>query len=142
MALSISSRIFSKPRKRCSLSCFFFKSKVKMRFMQFMRNLIHSKSKPRTPKTSGMPLINTLKLQLNVSCNVVFLYKSAISFSTSALFFTSIAIFKPFKSVSSRMSLISLYFPCLMPSMILSIITSMVVVYGISVISITLFFLS
>ena len=49
---------------------------------------------------------------------------------------------RPALSVSSRMSAISLALPCFTKSIILSITASMVVVYGNSVISMQLFFLS
>ena len=66
-----------------------------------------------------------LKLQLTVSCKGVSRKSLVISFSGSALRFRSMASFRPDKSVSSRMSLISLIFPALMSSATLSRMASM-----------------
>lgn len=66
-----------------------------------------------------------LKLQLTVSCRGVRRKSLVISFSGSAPRLRSMASFRPDRSVSSRMSLISLIFPALMSSATLSRMASM-----------------
>ena len=66
-----------------------------------------------------------LKLQLTVSCKGVSRKSLVISFSGSTLRFRSMASFRPDRSVSSRISLISLIFPALMSSATLSRMASM-----------------
>ena len=65
-----------------------------------------------------------------------------MSLSGSVPRFTSIVILRPLLSVSSRMSAISLSWPALAFSMILSMMASDTVVGGISVMSMQWFFLS
>ena len=66
-----------------------------------------------------------LKLQLTVSCKGVSRKSLVISFSGSTLRLRSMASFRPDRSVSSRMSLISVIFPALMSSATLSRMASM-----------------
>ena len=73
-----------------------------------------------------------MKLQLNVSCSVVDLKSLAISCSGSVPRLTSMAMRRPERSVSSRMSAISRTLPSLESLMMRSMITSVLVVYGIS----------
>ena len=82
--------------------------------------------------TRGMPPIKILKLQPKLSCSVVVLKSFCMSFSGSAPRFRSIVNFRPFRSVSSRMSAISRIFPALISSATLSMMISVAVVYGIS----------
>ena len=74
--------------------------------------------------------------------NGVSCIKRSMSLSGSTPLLRSIAIFKPDRSLSSRISEISRSLPLLTRSAILSIIASMVVVYGISLISIRFSFLT
>ena len=71
IALSISSKIFSRPRSRWSLSEALFRSNAVLRLMQFVLNAIHSLRSSATPRTLGYPLMRTLKLHEKVSCNGV-----------------------------------------------------------------------
>ena len=96
----------------------------------------------RTPSTLGCPAISTLKLQAKLSSSGVALYRRAISLSGSWPRFKSIVSFKPFRSVSSRISEISRILPSLTNSVILSMMASTVVVGGICVTSMQLFSLS
>ena len=141
IALSISSRILRRPSSRCSLSFFLLRSKNTRRRTHSVRHAVHSSSSSATPSTRGMPAISTLKLQEKLSCRVVIFISLASSFSGSVPRLRSMAIFRPERSVSSRTSAISRTLPFLTSSAILSMIASMVVVYGISVISIRLSFL-
>ena len=75
--------------------------------------------------TRGIPAMRMLKLQLTVSCKGVSRKSLVISFSGSTLRFRSMASFRPDRSVSSRMSLISVIFPALMSSATLSRMASM-----------------
>ena len=85
--------------------------------------------------TFGWPETRTLKLALKLSSSGVVLNSLAISFSASTPRLRSRVSLRPFRSVSSRMSLISLIFPALTSSAILSMMASTVVVGGIWVIS-------
>ena len=142
IALSISSKILDRPCSRCSLSFFLFRSKNTRRRTHSVRHAVHSSSTSRTPSTRGMPLIRTLKLHEQLSISGVIFISLAISFSGSVPRLRSIAIFRPDRSVSSRTSAISRSLPPLASSATLSMIASIVVVYGISVISIRFSFLS
>ena len=73
---------------------------------------------------------------------VVSFIRRAISFSGSVPRLRSMAILRPERSVSSRTSAISRTLPVLTSSAILSMMASIVVVYGISVTSIRFSFLS
>ena len=64
IALSISSKIFLRPVKRCSLSLFLSMSYFMPFLTHSIRNFIHSRSMSRTPRTIGRVFISTLKLQL------------------------------------------------------------------------------
>ena len=128
MALSMSSRIFLRPFKRCSLSCRFLSMKYTRRLTLSVRHAHHSSKSSRTPITRGMPPIRTLKLHDAVSCSVVALKSFCISLSGSAPRFKSIVSLRPERSVSSRMSEISLTLPALMSSATLSMMASVVVV--------------
>ena len=77
--------------------------------------------------TRGIPAMRMLKLQLTVSCKGVRRNSLAISLSGSTPRFRSMASFRPLRSVSSRMSLISLTLPAFTSSATLSRMTSMVV---------------
>ena len=138
IALSISSSILERPFKRCS--CFLFLARLKFTrlVIQFSLNRIHSFKSSLTPRTPGLPSIRTLKLQENVSSSGVSLYSRCISLSGSVPLFRSIVIFRPFRSVSSRISDISFTLLAFANSTILSMTASEVVVGGISVISIQL----
>ena len=74
-------------------------------------------------------------MQGNESSSVVILKRRRMRRSGSAPLFRSMVILRPDLSVSSRMSLISFREPALAFSMIFSMMTSEVVVGGISVIS-------
>ena len=76
-----------------------------------------------------------LKLALKLSSSGVALNSFAISLSASTPRLRSSVSFRPFRSVSSRMSLISFSLPALTSSEILSMMASTVVVGGIWVIS-------
>ena len=77
-----------------------------------------------------------LKLQLKLSSSGVVLNNFAISLSASTPRLRSSVSFRPFRSVSSRISLISLTLLVLTSSAILSMMASTVVVGGIWVTSI------
>ena len=77
-------------------------------------------------------MIKTLKLQDWLSSRGVRRNSFCMTFSGSEPRFRSMASFRPDRSVSSRMSLISLAFPCLTSSTTLSTMASVVVEYGIS----------
>ncbi len=85
--------------------------------------------------TRGWPDTRMLKLQLKLSSSGVVLNSFAISLSASTPRLRSSVSFRPFRSVSSRISLISLILPALTSSAILSMMASTVVVGGIWVIS-------
>ncbi|MPN56009.1 hypothetical protein SDC9_203693 [bioreactor metagenome] len=127
MALSMSSRIRRRPLSRCSFSFFFPKTKNTLRRTDSRRQAHHSSSSSRTPRTFGIPVMRTLKLQLHVSCKEVILKSRAISRSGSVPRLRSMVSFRPVRSVSSRMSAISLIFPVLISSATLSRIASMLV---------------
>ena len=78
--------------------------------------------------TRGMPAMRMLKLQEKESCRVVERNSRAISLSGSAPRFRSMVIFRPFRSVSSRMSEISFTLPAFTSSATLSMMASTVVV--------------
>ena len=86
--------------------------------------------------TRGWPDSRMLKLQLKLSSSGVVLNNFAISLSASTPRLRSSVSFRPFRSVSSRISLISLTLPVLTSSAILSMMASTVVVGGICVTSI------
>ena len=117
-----------RPWSRWSFSRFFPKEKFTRRRTHSVRHRHHSPMSSRTPMTRGIPPTRTLKLQLTVSWRVVARKSLAISFSGSTPRLRSMASFRPERSVSSRMSLISRSFPVLMSSATLSIMASVVVV--------------
>ena len=82
--------------------------------------------------TRGYPSTSTLKLQENESCNVVERNSFAMSSSGSTPRFRSMAMRRPERSVSSRMSAISRTLPSLESFTMRSMMTSVLVVYGIS----------
>ena len=106
------------------------------------RNAVHSSSSSRTPSTLGAPAISTLKLQLKLSSSGVMRNSFCISRSGSVPRLQSMVSFRPPRSVSSRISLISRILPCLIRSTILSMMASTVAVGGIWVISMQLLALS
>ncbi len=117
-------------------------SKTVWRLIHCILKSIHASSIPFTPRTCGTPSIRTLKLQLKLSSSGVSLYSLFINVSGSAERLMSSVIFSPLRSVSSRTSVTSFIFPDFTKSATVSIIASAVVVYGISKISMQLFFLS
>ena len=125
MALSMSSRMRFRPSSRCSLSFLRLSTKYTRRRTHSVRQAVHSPRISPTPMTRGIPAMRMLKLQLTVSCRGVRRNSLVISFSGSTLRFRSMASFRPDRSVSSRMSLISLIFPALMSSATLSRMASM-----------------
>ena len=127
MALSMSSRMRFRPSSRCSLSFLRFSTKYTRRRTHSVRQAVHSFRISPTPMTRGIPAMRMLKLQLTVSCRGVRRNSLVISFSGSAPRLRSMASFRPDRSVSSRMSLISLIFPALMSSATLSRMASTVV---------------
>ena len=96
--------------------------------MQPTRQAVHSSRISRTPMTRGVPPMSTLKLQPKESISGVIFISLRISFSGSAPRFRSMAIFRPFRPDSSRMSEISRILPCLIRSVTLSMMASVVVV--------------
>ena len=78
--------------------------------------------------TLGVPAMRMLKLQAKESISGVDLKSFAISFSGSAPRLRSMASFKPPRSVSSRISEISLALPAFTSSATLSIMASAVAV--------------
>ena len=128
IALSMSNSIFDRPCRRWSFALFLSISNFRRRFTQSIRKRIHSDNIPFIPSVFGLPSIRRLKLQLKESHKGVMLNNFAIIISASALFLISIAILRPFKSVSSRTSVISLILPLLTKDIILSIIDSIFVV--------------
>ena len=100
-----------------------------------MRKAVHSSSSSRTPRTLGAPAMRTLKLQAKLSSKVVSLKSFCISFSGSVPRFKSMVIFKPSRSVSSRMSAISLTLFCRTRSTTFSTMISTEVEGGIWVMS-------
>ena len=127
MARSISSRMRRRPFSRCSLSSFFFISWYTLRRTQSIRQAVHSSRISRTPITRGMPAMRILKLQDWESMSGVARNSLAISLSGSVPRLRSMVSFRPERSVSSRMSAISLILPALMSSATLSIMASEVV---------------
>ena len=142
IALSMSSRILRRPSSRCSLSFFLPSSKNTRRRTHSVRHDVHSSKICCTPRTRGMPPMRTLKLHEKLSWSVVSFIRRAISFSGSVPRLRSMAILRPERSVSSRTSAISRTLPVLTSSAILSMMASIVVVYGISVTSMRFSFLS
>ena len=128
IALSMSSRMRFKPLSRCSFSLRLFSTKNTRRLTLSVRHAHHSSSSSRTPMTFGIPAMSTLKLQDMVSSSVVDLKSFCISLSGSTPRFKSMVSLRPERSVSSRMSAISLILPALMSSATLSMIASVVVV--------------
>ena len=102
IALSMSSKIFFKPNRRCNFSFFLFRSKEILRFTHSWRNAVHSSRISRIPMTLGVLPIKMLKLQPKLSCKGVSRKSFCMSFSGSVLRFTSIAKRKPLTSISSR----------------------------------------
>ena len=127
IARSMSSKMRLRPCSRCSFSFFLFRMKYTRRLTQSVRQAVHSSRMPPTPSTRGMPPMRMLKLQLTVSCRGVSRYSLAISLSGSTPRFRSMASFNPLRSVSSRMSAISLTLPAFTSSATLSRMASMVV---------------
>ena len=78
--------------------------------------------------TFGVPAMRMLKLQAKESISGVDLKSFAMSFSGSAPRLRSMASFRPPRSVSSRMSEISLTLPALTSSATLSMTASAVAV--------------
>ena len=77
--------------------------------------------------TRGIPAMRMLKLQDWLSSRGVDLNSLAISLSGSVPRFRSMVSFRPDRSVSSRMSAISLIFPAFTSSVTLSMMASVVV---------------
>ena len=125
MALSMSSRMRFRPSSRCSFSFLRERMKYTRRLTHSVRHAIHSSSRALTPSTRGIPAMRMLKLQLKVSCKGVSLYSFCISFSGSTPRLRSMVSFRPLRSDSSRISLISLTLPAFTSSATLSRITSM-----------------
>ena len=128
MALSMSSRMRSRPWSRWSFSFFFPREKNTRRRTHSVRQAHHSSRSSRTPITRGIPPTRTLKLQETESWRVVERKSFAMSLSGSTPRLRSTASLRPLRSVSSRMSLTSRSFPDLMSSATLSITASVVVV--------------
>ena len=128
MALSISSRICSRPFRRWSFSFFLFRSKYTRRLTQSMRQAVHSSRISPTPMTRGLPATRILKLQGKESISGVILKSFCMSLSGSTPRFKSMARRRPLRSVSSRISLISRIFPAVISSRTLSMMASEVVV--------------
>ena len=93
-----------------------------------MRQAHHSSSSSRTPITRGIPAMSTLKLQDMVSCSVVDFISFCMSLSGSVPRLRSMVSLRPLRSVSSRISVISLTLPALISSATLSMMASVVVV--------------
>ena len=136
MALSMSRRIISRPLRRCSLSFFLVRSKYTRRRTHSILHAVHSPRISFTPMTLGFPATRILKLHGKLSISGVSLNSFCMSFSGSVPRLRSMASLRPLRSVSSRMSFISLILPAFISSATLSTIASEVVVYGISYISI------
>ena len=128
MALSISSRIRFRPFSRCSRSSFLRIWKNSRRLTQSVRQAVHSSRISPTPITRGIPAMRMLKLQGKLSCKVVSRKSFCISFSGSTPRFRSMVSFRPPRSVSSRISAISLILPSFISSDTLSRMTSVAVV--------------
>ena len=128
MALSMSSKIRSRPFNRCRRSSFFCTWKKIRRLTQSVRQAVHSSRISPTPITRGIPAMRMLKLQGKLSCKGVSRNSFCISFSGSTPRFRSMVSFRPPRSVSSRISAISLIFPALISSATLSMMTSVAVV--------------
>ena len=128
MALSMSSSIFARPFSRCSFSRFLARSKCIRLFTHSVRQATHSPRISPTPITFGVPAMSILKLQAKESISGVSLKSLAMSFSGSAPRFRSMASLRPPRSVSSRMSFISLTLPALTSSATLSMMLSTVAV--------------
>ena len=120
MALSMSSKMRLRPCSRCSFSCFLCRMKYTRRRTHSVRHASHSSNSSRTPRTLGIPAMRMLKLQLTVSCRGVRRKSFCMSLSGSAPRLRSTASFRPDRSVSSRISLISLIFPAFISSETLS----------------------
>ena len=128
IALSISSRMASRPCSRCRRSVFLSKSKFMRRRVDSTRQATHSFKISRTPMTRGYPSTSTLKLHENESCSVVERNSFAISCSGSVPLFKSMAMRRPERSVSSRISAISRTLPSLESFTMRSMMTSVLVV--------------
>ena len=124
MALSMSSRMRLRPLRRWSFSLRFPRTKNTRRRTDSVRQAVHSSRIRRTPSTWGIPPIRTLKLQEKASSRGVCLKRRAMSLSGSAPRLRSMVSLRPERSVSSRMSAISLALPALMSSATLSRIAS------------------
>ena len=120
----MSSKMRLRPCKRCSFSCFLCSTKYTRLRTHSVRQASHSSSSAFTPSTRGIPAMRMLKLQLTVSCRGVRRKSFCMSLSGSTPRFKSMASFRPERSVSSRMSLISLIFPAFISSDTLSKIAS------------------
>ena len=116
----MSSRMRFRPSRRCSFSCFLCRIKYTRRRTDSVRHASHSSSSSRTPRTRGIPAMRMLKLQLTVSCKGVRRKSFCMSLSGSTPRLRSMVSFRPERSVSSRMSLISLIFPAFISSDTLS----------------------
>ena len=62
IALSMSRRIFPRPRRRWSLSFFFSSSKVSSRERHALRKVIHSRRRGRTPRVIGVEFMMTYSI--------------------------------------------------------------------------------
>ena len=127
MALSMSSKMRLRPFRRWSFSSFFLQANQVRRRTPSIRQPVHSSRISPTPITRGMPAMRMLKLQEKVSWRGVALNSRAMSLSGSAPRLRSIVSLRPFRSVSSRISAISLALPALTSSATLSMMASTVV---------------
>ena len=142
IARSMSNKILFSPSTKCNFSSFFKSSKLVLFLTHSCLNLCQLFIMSLIPITQGTPSTKTLKLQAYESSSGVYLKSLFIKFLALVPLFRSIVIFSPFKSVSSLTSEISLILFSLIKEIILSIIASTVVVYGISVMSMQPFSLS
>ena len=130
MARSMSSRMRLRPLSRWSFSCFLRMMKKVRRRTPSIRQAVHSSKISPTPRTRGIPAMRMLKLQAKESWRGVARNSRDMSLSASVPRFRSMASLRPFRSVSSRMSEISLTLLALMSSATLSMMASTVVVWG------------
>ena len=135
-ALFISSKHFSNPLRTCSFSCFSLTSNVSHLFKQLLLQSTHLGIICLTPKTFGLLSSSIVIFTGNELSNGVILYNKLITLSALAFFLILISISIPLISVVSLISTISFNLPTLTSSIILSIISSLVVVNGISLINI------
>ena len=127
IALSISRRITARPSKRCSLFFIFARLKLSSLHTQVLLHLSHSSRIWAIPITLGEPSMRMLKLHEKVSSSFVNLKSFVMSCSWSVPLLQSIVILRPSRSVSSRISAISLAFLLLTRSAMLSMIASTLV---------------